>query len=88
MRTQSVNRIALRTGGRPGRSTTETAAYWIFGVALGGAIAIAIGKPLVEERGRRIIPLVVLGGALAGLFLGWALNGYIDYVRTSATTRQ
>ena len=66
---------------------TEQIAYWIFGLGLGAAVAIAIGKPLVEERGRQLIPAVVAGGVVVGALLGWAINGYIDYVRSSQTTR-
>ena len=65
----------------------EEIAYWVFGFALSGAIAIAVGKPLVEERGRRVIPLVVAAALILGASLGWAINGYIDYVRSAATTR-
>lgn len=66
---------------------TETIAYWVFGFALSGALAIALGKPLFEEHGRRVIPVVVVAAVVLGASLGWAINGYIDYVRTSATTR-
>jgi hypothetical protein len=64
---------------------TERIAYWIFGLLLGGAMATAIGRTFVAERGRGVIPAVAAGGVAAGLLLGWAINAYIDYVRASAT---
>jgi hypothetical protein len=63
----------------------ERLAYWIFGLLLGCAAAIAIGRPMIAERGRRIIPALAAGGIAAGLLFGWAINAYIDYVRASAT---
>jgi hypothetical protein len=64
---------------------TERIAYWTFGLLLGCALAAAIGRTLVAERGRGVIPAVAAGGVAAGLLLGWAINAYIDYVRASAT---
>ncbi len=66
---------------------SERAAYWIFGILLSAAITIALGRRLVEARGVKIVPLLC-GLALAfGLLFGWAINGYIDYVRASAEMR-
>ena len=64
---------------------TETVAYWVFGLVLGGAIAVGIGKPIVAERGQKVIPPLAIAGALLGCGLGWAINVYIAYVRASAT---
>ena len=64
---------------------TETVAYWIFGFGLGGAIAAGIVKPLVAERGRKIVPPLSVAGVVLGAVLGWAINAYIAYVRASAT---
>lgn len=64
---------------------TETVAYWTFGLVLGGAIAAGIGKPLVAERGKKIVAPLAAAGVLLGLGLGWAINAYIAYVRASAT---
>ena len=49
---------------------TETIAYWVFGFALSGALAIALGKPLFEEHGRRVIPVVVVAAVVLGASLG------------------
>jgi hypothetical protein len=67
---------------------TERIAYWIFGLLLGCAGAIAIGRPIVTERGRRVVPAIAAGGIAAGLLFGWAINAYIDYVRASAALHQ
>ena len=64
-----------------------SAAYWAFGVVLGGAIATGIGRPLVAERGQKVIPPLAVCGILLGLGLGWAINVYVAYVHASATLR-
>jgi hypothetical protein len=66
---------------------TERAAYWVFGLLLSGAITIALGRGLVSERGIKVVPLLCALGLAFGLILGWAINGYIDYVRASAEMR-
>jgi hypothetical protein len=63
----------------------ERLAYWSFGLILAGALAAGIGKPLVAERGRKVVPALITAAALLGLAFGWAINAYIDYVRASAT---
>ncbi len=66
---------------------SERAAYWLFGILLSAAITVALGRGLIKERGMKILPLLC-GVALAfGLIFGWAINGYIDYVRASAEMR-
>lgn len=59
-------------------------AYWIFGVALSTALTFAVGRSLVAERGRKIIPALCALALLFGLVLGWAIDGYVAYVRASA----
>jgi hypothetical protein len=63
----------------------EHVAYWSFGVILAGALAAGVGKPLVAERGKRVMPALISAAAILGLAFGWAINAYIDYVRASAT---
>lgn len=63
----------------------ETLAYWIFGLALGGAISAGIGRPLVAECGTKVIPPLAIAGVLLGAAVGWAINTYISYVHASAT---
>jgi hypothetical protein len=63
----------------------EHIAYWSFGVILASALAAGVGKALVAERGRKVIPALISAAALLGLAFGWAINAYIDYVRASAT---
>lgn len=64
---------------------TERILYWVFGLVLGCAASAAIAKPLIAERGRKVIPGFAAGGIGVGILLGWAINAYIDYVRASAT---
>lgn len=59
--------------------------YWLFGLALGGALAAAAGKTFVEERGPKVIPILFAVALLLGLLFGWAIDGYIEYVRATAT---
>jgi hypothetical protein len=61
--------------------------YWFFGLALSCAIAVAVGKQLVEDHGRRIVPLIAVGALIFGLLAGWALTRFIAYVQVSETTR-
>jgi hypothetical protein len=64
---------------------TEHIVYWIFGLLLGCAATVAIGRPMIAERGRRIVPVLAACGIAAGVLCGWAINAYVDYVRASAT---
>lgn len=63
----------------------ERVAYWSFGLILAGALAVGAGKPLVAERGRKVVPALISAAMLLGLAFGWAINTYIDYVRASAS---
>lgn len=62
-------------------------AYLLFSLALSAAITVAIGRNFVAEHGRKVIPILVIIALCAGLLLGWALDGYIGYVRASAEMR-
>jgi uncharacterized membrane protein YciS (DUF1049 family) len=66
---------------------SEHLAYWLFGIALGAGITAAIGRNFVRERGARVIPILVVTGLCLGLILGWAVDGFIAYVRLSAEMR-
>jgi hypothetical protein len=60
-------------------------ANWVIGFVLSGAITIALGKSLIVEHGRKLIPALWVAGLFMGLVLGWAINAFIDYVQESAT---
>jgi hypothetical protein len=62
-------------------------AYWVFGILLSGALTVAVGRSLVAEHGRKWVPALCVFALLFGLLIGWAINGYIDYVNASATMR-
>jgi hypothetical protein len=51
---------------------------------LSAALTAAIGRTFVEERGRKVIPMLVTVALLLGLLFGWAIDGYVAYVRASA----
>jgi hypothetical protein len=51
------------------------------------ALTIAVGRTLIAEHGRKWLPALCVFALLFGLLLGWAINGYLDYVRASATMR-
>jgi hypothetical protein len=63
---------------------SERFAYRIFGVALSTALTFAVGRSLVVERGPKIVPVLCACALLLGLLFGWAIDGYIAYVRASA----
>jgi hypothetical protein len=61
--------------------------WWLYGLGLGAAIAIAVGRELIARRGRKIVPGICVMALLLGLSFGWAIDGYMDYMRASATMR-
>jgi uncharacterized membrane protein YraQ (UPF0718 family) len=63
---------------------SERLAYWIFGLALSGALTVAVGKNLIAQRDPKAIAALCAFALLFGFLIGWAINGYIDYVRASA----
>lgn len=63
---------------------SEAVAYYLFAIALSAALTAAIGKSFVLEHGRKVIPALCVTALLFGLLLGWAINGYLAYVRASA----
>jgi 1,4-dihydroxy-2-naphthoate octaprenyltransferase len=52
----------------------------VVGFVVGAATVAMTGKGFVEERGRRLVPVVVLLAVLGGLVVGWALNAWNDYI--------
>lgn len=63
---------------------SEAIAYYVFSLALSAALTIAIGRGLVLQHGTKIVPSLAVLSVLFGLLLGWAINGYLAYVRASA----
>jgi NhaP-type Na+/H+ or K+/H+ antiporter len=63
---------------------SEGVAFVIFGVALSAALTAAVGRGFVLEHGPKVIPALCIFAVLLGLLLGWAINGYLAYVRESA----
>jgi hypothetical protein len=63
----------------------ETLGYFIFGLALSAALTIAVGRSFVVEHGPKVVAALCVFAVLFGLLLGWAITGYLAYVRASAT---
>jgi hypothetical protein len=63
---------------------SEALAYFVFGLALSTALTVAVGRSFVMERGAKVVPALCAFAVLFGLLLGWAINGYLDYIRASA----
>jgi hypothetical protein len=63
---------------------SERVAFYVFGIALSGALTIAIGRPLLVRPSRRLVAALVVFAVFLGLLFGWAIDGYIAYVRMSA----
>jgi uncharacterized membrane protein YraQ (UPF0718 family) len=63
---------------------SERLAYWLFGIALSAALTVAVARNLVAERTPKTVVALGAMALLLGLLIGWAINGYIDYVRASA----
>ena len=66
---------------------SERLAYWAFGFVLSGAMTVAIGRTLVAEHGRKIVPGLALVALVTGLLFGSAIDGYVQYIRASAQMR-
>ena len=62
----------------------QQALFWVVGFAVGAATVAMTGKSFVEERGRRLVPVVVVLAVLGGLVVGWALNAWNDYIHFTA----
>ena len=56
---------------------------WLLGMAIAIAFGGALGGSFVKERGRRILPIVVVLTLACGLLFGWALNGELDAIAAS-----
>jgi uncharacterized membrane protein YciS (DUF1049 family) len=63
---------------------SEAVGYYLFGLALGAALTVAVGRSFVIERGRKVVPALCAIAVSLGLLIGWAINGYIAYIRASA----
>ena len=56
---------------------------WLLGMALAAMIGGALGGSFVKERGRQILPIVILLTLICGLLIGWGLNGELDLIEAS-----
>jgi hypothetical protein len=65
----------------------ERIAYFVFSIALTSALTVAVGKQLVADYGRKVVPGLCAAALATGLLIGWAINGFIAYVRLWQTMR-
>jgi hypothetical protein len=54
-------------------------------MGLGVMIGAALGGSFVAERGRKILPIVIVLTIAAGVLIGWGLNGELDAIEASRT---
>jgi len=57
---------------------------WAMGMVLAVMFGAAVGGSFVKERGRRILPIVIVLTVLCGLLIGWGLNGELDAIDATA----
>jgi uncharacterized protein YcfJ len=60
-----------------------TLLYYVVGMAIAAMAGGALGQSLVEERGRKILPVVVALTLAMGLIIGWALDGTMQNLYAS-----
>ncbi len=61
--------------------------FWGLGMALAIMIGGALGGSFVQERGRKVLPIVIVLTVVTGLLLGWALDGEFGAVQATSEIR-
>jgi hypothetical protein len=56
---------------------------WCMGMVIAVMIGGALGGSFVAERGRKILPLVVVLTIVTGVLIGWGLNGELDAIEAT-----
>ncbi len=59
--------------------------WYGLGMVLAAMFGVALGHGIVQDHGRKIVPLLALCTVALGLLLGWSLNAFLNYVQTSGT---
>jgi hypothetical protein len=57
---------------------------WVLGMALAVGLGVAVGGSFVQERGRKVLPVVLVVTISSGILIGWALNGELDAITASS----
>ena len=60
---------------------------WCCGMVLAIMIGGALGGSFVQERGRKVLPIVVVLTIVTGVLIGWGLNGELDAIEASNAIR-
>jgi ABC-type transporter Mla maintaining outer membrane lipid asymmetry permease subunit MlaE len=55
----------------------------VLAIMIGGAL----GGSFVQERGRKVLPIVVVLTIVTGVLIGWGLNGELDAIEASNAIR-
>lgn len=58
--------------------------WYVVGAVLAGMIGVALGGSFVKERGRRVLPVVVVCTLASAVILGWALDMVLSTFYASA----
>jgi predicted MFS family arabinose efflux permease len=56
---------------------------WCLGMGLGIAFGAALGGSFVAERGRKVLPVVIVLTIVTGVLIGWGLNGELDAIQAT-----
>jgi len=57
---------------------------WALGMGLAAMIGGALGASFVKERGRKVLPVVIVLTLLCGLAIGYGLNGELDAIEATS----
>jgi predicted MFS family arabinose efflux permease len=52
-------------------------------MGLGIAFGAALGGSFVAERGRKVLPVVIVLTIVTGVLIGWGLNGELDAIQAT-----
>jgi uncharacterized membrane protein YfcA len=61
-----------------------SALMWALGMGLAAMIGGALGASFVKERGRKVLPVVIVLTLLCGLAIGYGLNGELDAIEATS----
>jgi predicted MFS family arabinose efflux permease len=57
---------------------------WALGMGVAAMLGGALGGSFVKERGRKVLPVVIVLTILCGLAIGYGLNGELDAIEATS----